>query len=143
MTPTAQITEGIPPEVTEETRPFWEGTAGQQLLVEQCQRCAAFIFPPRGVCRFCWSRELRFVDIPGPGGIYSFTVNHQRWWPQLEVPYAIALVEFPGAPGVRIIGRVQGCRVEDIAVGMIVDIGFEAGPAGFSIPSFVARTVER
>ena len=72
------------------------------------------------------------------GHVYSFTVNHQRWLPELAVPFAIVLVEFAQHPGVRIAGRLRGCAHEEIAIGMKVEVGFEPGPGGFAIPSFVA-----
>jgi uncharacterized protein len=78
------------------------------------------------------------AEISGRGEVYSFTVNYQRWLPDLEVPYALVLVEFPGHPGVRVAGRLRGCPPEAAAIGMAVEIGFEPGPGGFAIPSFVA-----
>ena len=68
-----------------------------------------------------------------------------RWLPDLEVPYAVVLVEFADHPGVRIAGRVRGCAPEDVAIGMAVDVGFESGPGGVAVPSFVAvpRSVAR
>ena len=80
------------------------------------------------------------VDVAGPGRVYSFTVNHQRWLPDLEVPFAIVLVEFDDHPGVRVAGRLRGCEMTDVRVGMAVDVGFEPGPGGFAIPSFVVTT---
>jgi uncharacterized protein len=78
------------------------------------------------------------VEITGRGRVYSLTVNHQRWLPGLEVPYAIVLVEFADHPGVRVVGRLRGCDPEAAAIGMEVAVGFEPGPGGFAIPSFVA-----
>jgi uncharacterized OB-fold protein len=130
---------GIPPAVTEETAPFWAAAAEGRLLVERCRDCGAEGFPPRGICRRCRSRALEPFEVKDSGEVYSFTVNHQRWLPGLEVPYALVLVEFPEHPGVRVMGRIRRCEPEDVAVGMPVDIGFEPGPGGFAIPSFVAR----
>src|SRR5262245_7781721 len=102
-------TTGIPPEVTEETEPFWTAAREGRLVVEGCSRCGAESFPPRGICRSCRARAMVFVEITGRGVVYSLTVNHQRWMPGLQVPYAIVLVEFPGHPGVRVAGRLRGC----------------------------------
>jgi uncharacterized OB-fold protein len=129
---------GIPPAVTDETAPFWDAARDGRLVVERCSDCGVDSFPPRGMCRSCRSRDAHFVDVTGPGRVYSFTVNHQRWMPDMEVPFAIVLVEFADHPGVRVTGRVRGCAVEDVVVGMGVDVGFEPGPAGFAVPSFVA-----
>lgn len=131
-------TVGTPPAVTEETEPFWTAAAAGRLLVQGCAACGAQSFPPRGICRGCRSRETTMVEVTGPGVVYSLTVNHQRWLPGLEVPYAVVLVEFPDHPGVRVAGRLRGCPPSAATIGMAVHIGFEPGPGGFAIPSFVA-----
>lgn len=130
---------GIPPAVTPETAPFWDAAREGRLVVERCDACATEHHPPYGICRACHSRDLTFVDVEGPGEVYSFTVNHQAWMPGLDVPFAIVWVEFAAHPGVRVVGRLRGCDVDDVRIGMAVDIGFEPGPDDFAVPSFVAR----
>jgi len=132
------MTIGIPPAVTEETAPFWAAADEGRLLVEHCTKCGADGFPPRGICRACRCRETSWAEVAGPGTVYSYTVNHQRWLPHLEVPYAVVLVEFADHPGVRVPGRLRGCAPDEAAVGMAVEVGFEPGPGGFAVPSFVA-----
>ena len=78
------------------------------------------------------------MEITGRGRIYSYTVNHQRWLPDLEVPYAVVLIEFADHPGVRVAGRIRGCAPDDVRIGMTVAVGFEPGPGDVAIPSFVA-----
>jgi hypothetical protein len=89
------------------------------------------------MCRTCRGRDLAPVEVTGRGVVYSYTVNHQRWLPDLEVPYAIVLVEFPAHPGVRVAGRLRGRDPGGVTVGAEVEIGFEPGPGGFAIPSFL------
>ncbi len=126
---------GIPPAVTEETAPFWDAAREGRVVVERCTACGAHGFPPRGICRSCRGREMEWVEVTGPGVVYSYTVNHQRWLPDLEVPYTVALVDLPAHPGVRIAGRLHGEPV----IGGEVDFGVEEGPGGFAVPSFRAR----
>lgn len=132
-------TVGIPPAVTEETEGFWAAAAQGRLVVESCDACGVESFPPRGICRACRGRATHLVEVKGPGRVYSYTVNYQRWLPDLEVPYALVLVEFADHPGVRVMGRLRGCRPEEAAIGDEVEVGFEPGPGGYSVPSFVAR----
>jgi uncharacterized OB-fold protein len=131
-------TVGIPPAITEETAPFWTAAAEGRLLVEHCDACGADSFPPRGMCRSCRSRDIGWVEVTGQGTVYSFTVNHQRWLPDLEVPYAVVLIEFADHPGVRVAGRIRGVAPGDVRIGMTVAVGFEPGPGDVAIPSFVA-----
>lgn len=137
-------TVGIPPAVTEETEAFWTAAAEGRLVVERCGACGAESFPARGICRSCRSRDVAPAEVTSPGVVHSFTVNHQRWLPDLPVPYAVVLVEFPDHPGIRVAGRLRGIAPEDVAIGLSVEVGFEPGPGDVSIPSFVAapdRTV--
>jgi uncharacterized protein len=131
-------TVGIPPVITEETAPFWAAAKDGRLLVERCTDCGADSFPPYGMCRACRSRQIEQVEITGHGTVYSLTVNYQRWMADLEVPYAIVLVEFADHPGVRVVGRLRGCEPEDARIGMTVEVGFEPGPGDVAIPSFIA-----
>jgi uncharacterized OB-fold protein len=118
----------IPPAVTEETAPFWAAAAEGRLVVEHCTACGAESHPPRGICRTCRGRTLDWVELAGPGTVYSFTVNHQQWQPDLEVPNAVVLVEFDDHPGVRITGRFHG---GEPAIGMVVDVAVRDGLPGF------------
>jgi uncharacterized OB-fold protein len=129
---------GIPPAVTEETEPWWDAAREGRLLVERCESCSTDSFPPRGICRACRSRVTAWVEVTGSGRVYSFTVNHQRWMPDMEVPFALVLVEFDEHPGVRVVGRLRGCPTDDVVIGMEVAVGFEPGPDGFAVPSFRA-----
>ena len=131
-------TVGIPPAVTDETAPFWAAAAEGRLLIEKCDTCGADSFPPRGICRRCRGRSMSMVEVTSRGRIYSYTVNYQRWLPDLEVPFAIVVVEFPDHPGVRVVGRLRGRPPEEIAIDDEVEVGFEPGPGGYAIPSFVA-----
>jgi uncharacterized OB-fold protein len=95
-----------------------------------------YVFPACGVCRQCGARDLYDVEVKGPGSIYSYTVNHQRWLPDMEVPYGLALVEFRDYPGLRILGWVPGHQVDDLRVGGEVMVGFRETSGGFTVPTF-------
>ena len=127
---------GIAPAVTAETRRFWEAAGRGELLVEYCGGCARHVFPPRGYCPGCGGRELDDVTVDGPGVVYSFTVNWNAWQPQMDVPFALLLVEFPDAPGFRLLGRLRGSVDDGLHIGQTVTIGFDDGPGGVRVPCF-------
>jgi uncharacterized protein len=54
----------------------------------------------------------------------TFTVNHQKWHPALEVPFVIARVAIDGAPGVYLTTNIVGCPVEDVEIGDRVSVKF-------------------
>ena len=122
--------------MTAENREFWAGAARGELIGERCTACRRYLFPPRGYCPGCGGRDLAPAAITGPGTVYSFTVNWNRWQPDLPVPFALVLVEFADAPGFRLLGRMHGDAVHHLRVGQAVSVGFDDGPAGMRVPCF-------
>ena len=62
--------------------------------------------------------------VPGTGVVDTFTVNHQAWFPGLEVPYVIARVAIDGAPGVILTTNIVGCPVDEVDIGDRVRVKF-------------------
>jgi uncharacterized OB-fold protein len=122
-------TLGVKPAIGPESEPFWKAAAAGELVVEMCMRCGLHVFPPRGVCRRCHSREMDWVTLEPPGVIYSSTVNHNAWAPDVDAVYAIALVEFPRFSGVRFVGFVDGFDGEP-PIDALVDYGFHVTSNG-------------
>jgi hypothetical protein len=104
-------------------------------VVEQCLTCGRHQFPPQGMCPSCLGVDVEGVPLPDVGTIHSFTVNHQRWMPGMDVPCAFALVEF-AEQRVRVLGRLRGCEFDTIVIGMPVQVHFEPGPGGVAVPVF-------
>lgn len=127
---------GIAPAITAETRRFWEAAGRGELVVEHCGPCGRHLFPPRGYCPGCGGRELDDVAVAGPGVVYSFTVNWNPWQPEMDIPFALVLVEFPDAPGFRLLGRLSGGDLDDLRIGQAVTVGFADGPGGTRVPCF-------
>jgi hypothetical protein len=113
------------PRLTAENRDFWTGGAERELRILRCAACETFIHPPRPVCRRCLSEEVLAVAVAGTGTIDTFTVNHQAWYPGLEVPFVIARVALDGAPGVYLTTNIVGSPVDAVAIGDKVRVVFE------------------
>ena len=113
------------PRLDADNRPFWTGGAAGELRLMRCRDCAAFIHPPRPVCRKCLSENVAPEAVAGTGVIDTFTVNHQKWHPALEVPYVIARVAIDGAPGVILTTNIVGCPVDEVDIGDRVRVTFE------------------
>ena len=67
--------------------------------------------------------------------MYTFTINRQVWMPDLEVPYVIAIVELDEQPGLRLLTNIVDCPVDDVEIGMPVEVAFVERGAAF-IPVF-------
>lgn len=113
------------PRLTEENRFFWTSGADGRLRFMRCNDCDTFIHPPYPVCRSCLSENVAPQAVPGTGEIHSFTINHQKWNPELEVPYVIARVAVDGAPGVLLTTNIVGSPVDSVDIGDRVRVTFE------------------
>jgi uncharacterized protein len=118
-------TSRVLPRLDSDNRFFWTSGADGQLRFLRCQECAAFVHPPRPVCRHCLSEHVSAEVVAGTGIVDTFTVNHQQWRPGLEVPYVIARVAIDGAPGVYLTTNIIGCPVDAVEVGDRVRVKFE------------------
>ena len=113
------------PRLTEDNRHFWTGGAADELRVLRCQNCQFWIHPPTPVCPECLGRKLAPEATSGRGTVASFTINHQPWYPGLDPPYVIAMVELNDQPSVRITTNIVACPVDDVRIGMPVEVVFE------------------
>ena len=113
------------PRLDNENRPFWTGGAEGQLRIIRCQDCGTFIHPPRPVCRDCLSDNVVPEAVAGTGVVDTFTVNHQKWYPGLEVPFVIARVALDGAPGVYLTTNIVRCPPDEVDIGDKVRVTFE------------------
>ncbi len=64
------------------------------------------------------------MAVAGTGVIDTFTVNHQKWHPAMEVPFVIARVAIDGAPGVFLTTNIVGCAVEEVDIDDPVRVTF-------------------
>ncbi|HEX5586341.1 MAG TPA: OB-fold domain-containing protein [Acidimicrobiia bacterium] len=113
------------PVVTRTTEAFWTGGAAGELRIQRCQTCGYWIHPPVGFCPACESRDTAPEAVSGLATVASCTVNHQAWEPGLEVPYVLALVELDEQADVRLATNVVNCDVDDVHIGMRVQVLFE------------------
>ena len=106
-------------------RPFWTGGADGKLRILRCQDCKTFLHPPMPICRHCLSENVAPEAVAGTGVIDTFTINHQAWYPGLEVPFVIARVALDGVPGVYLTTNIVGCPVDEVEFGDRVRVKFE------------------
>ena len=96
-----------------------------RLLASRCPACDEIFFPRRSICQNCQAENLEPIELSSHGKIFSYTVVMQR--PPSNylgpVPYAFGWVELP--EGVRVETLYTGCRLEDLRVGMDVELVVE------------------
>jgi uncharacterized OB-fold protein len=124
------------PEVTEELRPFFTAAREGRLVVQRCRRCGQRRFPPREICSRCLGRDAEWVTSSGRGAVVSYNVMHQVYHPGFaaSVPYAVVLVELED--GGRIVSNIVDCPLDDLRIGLPVEVTFEQRSPQVALPVF-------
>jgi len=117
---------------------YWEEAARHQLVVPRCVVCGTYRFPPSPFCYVCQNQEVEWVEQPGRGTVYSYTV---AWHPLLpdvrgSVPYIPVVVELPDTGGVRLVGDMVDVRPSEVHIGMEVELVWRDVREGVSVPTF-------
>ena len=113
------------PRVTPENEHFWRGGRQGELRFLRCRACACYIHPPAPLCPRCLSRDVAPEAVSGRARLATYTVNHQPWYPGLDPPYVIAIVEIEEQPDVRLMTNIVNCEVDRVEIGMRVTVTFE------------------
>ena len=113
------------PRLDDSNRHFWTGGEDGKLRLLRCQACGYWIHPPSPRCPQCLSKELDVEAVSGQATLHTFTVNHQAWYPGLDPPYVIAIVELPEQDGLRLTTGIVGCDPDAVEIGMPLQVTFE------------------
>jgi uncharacterized protein len=117
------------PDVTPETRPFWEAAAAGTLLIKKCQACGELHHYPRSICPFCGRAATEWAHASGRGTIYSYSVMRR-----VPAPYAIAYVTLE--EGVTMMTNIVDCDLDGIRIGQRVRVSFKPTEGGPPVPMF-------
>ena len=113
------------PRLDDGNREFWTGGQHGELRFWRCQECGWWLHPPSPRCPQCLSKSLAVEAVSGLATLHAFTVNHQPWFPGVEVPYVIAIVELPEQQGLRLTTGIVGCEPDDVRIGMPLRVTFD------------------
>jgi uncharacterized OB-fold protein len=135
---------GTPPESVIEltpnewTLPYWEAAAEHRLVIPRCTGCGTYRMPPSPFCHVCRMQDIEWVEQPGHGEVYSFTVIRHGVIPDVKeaLPFVAAVVELPETGGVRLVANIVECEPEAVHIGMAVDLVWNDVREGVSIPCF-------
>jgi len=116
-------------QVTEVSKPFWDGLAQGQFLLAQCQQCERLCFPPRAVCPDCHGQSFSWQGASGNGVVYSMTrIQNSPPVYDLLTPTSLAVVDLE--ENVRLLTRVlPGDRA--LAIGEECRLVITAHPDGY------------
>ena len=54
-----------------DTKEYWEGCKRHELLLQRCNQCGHYRFPPSPMCHHCMSMSYEWTRVSGRGRLYS------------------------------------------------------------------------
>ena len=119
------ISERPLPEITPLTEPFWSAARSRRLVVQRCDACSAYQFPPELACTACGSPDTRWVPVSGRATLYSWTVAYPPLLPyfQEHAPWPVVAVELEEGP--RMFSNLVDVPVDDYRIGMPLQADFQ------------------
>lgn len=125
------------PQITEETRPFWDSCKEGVLKLQRCSDCSSFRYPPGVSCPICASMNFTWELVSGEGSIFSFVrfdrLYHKAFTTLL--PYVVVIVELNEGP--RLLSRLVGLGEETLVkCGAPVKVRFEPIGNDLVLPLF-------
>jgi len=124
------------PQISDETREYWDGCKRHELRVQKCKDCGTHIWYPQTLCHKCCSWNLEWTRIGGKGKVFTYTVVHHptgKVW-ESEVPYVVVIVEMP--EGIRMVGNLVGGKSDNVKIGMPVQVVFDDITPEVTLPRF-------
>ena len=127
-----ELAEELPyrvmPAVTVDNEHFWRGGEEGELRFLRCDRCGYWIHPPAPICPECLGREVSVQAVSGEATVLTYTVNHQLWYPNLDPPYVVAIVDLPEQDDLRLTTNIVNCDPSAVDFGMPVTVTFMEYP---------------
>jgi uncharacterized protein len=114
----------LAPHLDDDSREFWTAGASGTLRLPFCASCRRWLFPPSLRCPTCEGTAV-YRTLSGKGRVFTYTVDHYPFNPEVPLPYVIAIVELVEQDGLRFTTNVVNCPPEEVAVGLAVRVLFE------------------
>ena len=129
------------PNIDEDNRPFWDAVQERRFVLMRCQECGRWYWPA-AYCRHHHNApffgSLRWEQASGRGRVFVFNIHRRAFHPAFEVPYVVALIELEEGPMFG--SNIIGCPVQDVRVGMPVEVAFTEVEEGVVLPLFRAAS---
>lgn len=125
----------LEPMIDADSRPYWDGIARGELLLQHCLDCTRTVFYPRALCPLCFSTDLEWRTASGSGTVYSYTVMRKAFGRFATTPpTVVALVDLD--EGVRMMTHLVGVDPSDARIGSRVAFTVRSLADGPSLPCF-------
>ena len=122
----------------EDTLIFWEGCRRQRLLIQQCEVCQRFRFPPSPLCPYCLSSLATWHQDPGRGEVLTFCVYYAELagpaWRE-DLPYIVAVIQLWHST-VKVLSNLVHIAPARVRIGLPVRVVFETVSDRITLPKF-------
>ena len=125
-----------PEPVSADDAHFWSGLRERELRIQRCAACRTFRHPPAPMCARCGATDREWVVTAGTGEVWSFTIIHPPTLPAFadRTPYGAVVVRLD--EGVFLVSTLLDCPIEDLAVGVRVELAITAVDDDLELPLF-------
>jgi uncharacterized protein len=126
------------PSPDEVTRPYWEAARNHELRIQRCTNCHEFQHPPLAACEQCGGSSFEWPKLSGRAFVYTFIVDRRLMVPGFDEPYVVAQVNPVEATRdtVRITTNMRNCPLDEVYIGMPVQVVFEDVNDEVTLPQF-------
>jgi uncharacterized protein len=111
---------------------FWDGARAGKLLIQKCGSCGLVRHPPAPMCARCQSTDVDVVQCSGRATVLGWINSKHPNRPDEEIRIVVHL-QLP--EGVKLISNLQGIDLDDVQVGMPVEVFFQEFD-GVVLPQF-------
>ena len=118
---------GAPPIVSAVAKPWWDALAREEIALQRCGSCSAWVFYPRPFCPECGSRDLTWLPVDGAAVLYTWSIAQVPVAPpfaHLDRP-VLAVAEL--AVGVRVPTSLVAIDPAQVRIGMALAPVFDHG----------------
>jgi uncharacterized OB-fold protein len=123
--PDEMIAQRPLPEITPLMVPFWTAARGRRLVMQRCDQCSAYRFPPEPACVYCGSIRSTWTEVSGRATLWSWTVGYPPLLPFFaeRAPWPVAIAQLEEGP--RLVTNIVDESVHGYEIGMPLRADFE------------------
>lgn len=117
------------------TRLFWEKLKEGKVYATKCKKCGELYYPPQGDCTHCLSSDVEWVELSKDVVLETYTraLYRPAGFEGYE-SYTLAIARTKD--GVRVMGWLEGIKLEEVKVGMNLEMSTRELPDGFLVITF-------
>jgi len=103
---------------------FYKFVRERKLMAAQCNKCGKVILPPKPMCPQCFSKNLKWRELPKQGKLLTYTVIHISPKELAHLtPYPVGLVKLE--EGAQLPGIIRNLPQSEIRIGMELAVDFD------------------